>query len=194
MEALSPLMKALNGEEIELGRGQFVRKVEYSNIYITDGVIALIALPDPRRTDQALFAVIDAEDVPKVMFTRWSASWQGNAFYVIGTENGKRVRLHRVLMDCPNGSVIDHVNRDPLWNRKSNLRIATRQQNSYNRQTKRKLKGCFEHYGKWKAIIGVNGKRIVLGRFTTPEEAARAYDEAALQFHGQFASLNFPRG
>ena len=45
---------------------------------------------------------------------------------------------------------------------------------------------------RWKSSIKAGGKSIWLGRFDTKEEAARAYDVAAIKHHGEFSKLNFP--
>lgn len=58
------------------------------------------------------------------------------------------------------------------------------------------FKGVYLHRGKgpncWYAQIRAHGRKIHVGAFLTPEEAARAYDEAAIKYHGEFARLNFP--
>lgn len=112
------------------------------------------------------------------------------------------IYLHRVILsrilDRPlaKGEVVDHINGNGLDNRRSNLRLATRAQNARNRgvNTKSKLGLKGVSYSKdtlkWRAYIMVNKKQIHLGLHNTPEEAAYAYNEAALKYHGDFASLN----
>ena len=103
-------------------------------------------------------------------------------------------------MECPDRMVIDHVNGDTLDNRKSNLRVCTRADNKRSRpkQSNNTLgyKGVFKTKNghlRFGARIG-NGrsKHQYLGSFNTIEEAARAYDQAAKEKHGEFAVLNFP--
>lgn len=92
----------------------------------------------------------------------------------------------------PHGMYIDHVNGDRADNRLSNLRLATHAQNLQNCKVKRNsssgLKGVYWHKRrkKWRSRIRVNGHVLVLGFFSTKEEAHKAYCDAARLHHGQF--------
>lgn len=111
----------------------------------------------------------------------------------------KTAWLHRVVALCPNGKQVDHINGNPLDNRKLNLRVCTLAQNLQNRGKRKNGSTCVykgvyraKHPsgGKhWHAQI-FHGKKIHLGFFHTPEEGARAYNAAALKYHGEFSNLN----
>lgn len=76
------------------------------------------------------------------------------------------------------------------------VRPATASQNVINRGPLRgRFKGIdrISKSPKWQARISVNGRRQTIGYYDTQEEAARAYDAAALRLHGEFARLNFPQ-
>lgn len=94
---------------------------------------------------------------------------------------------------------IDHINGDRTDNRIENLRQATIAQNVRNRGVQRHNKCGFKGVSfkvadkRWRASIGMNGKSMHIGLFDTAEEAARAYDDAAIRHYGEFAKLNFPR-
>ena len=106
-------------------------------------------------------------------------------------------RAHRVMWLLMTGKWpdhdIDHINGVRTDNRWVNLRSATRTQNTYNRCAQRNnksgYKGVFFHKraNRWQAVIGVDGKRIHLGCFRSPELAAAAYARAAKIHHGDFA-------
>jgi hypothetical protein len=91
---------------------------------------------------------------------------------------------------------IDHINNDPLDNRISNLRLATRQQNNYNKRHAHKsgsgIKGVTwdKFRKKWFVKIGANKKQIALGRYDNLEEAAKVITEARNKYHEEFANFN----
>lgn len=104
--------------------------------------------------------------------------------------------MHRVILNTPLGYETDHSNGDGLDNRKENLRIATASQNKWNRN---KYKNNTSGYkgvswekdrGRWRAYIILKTERIHLGYFNDKHEAARAYNAAAIKYHGEFACLN----
>lgn len=106
--------------------------------------------------------------------------------------------MHRELMGFPD-CLVDHVDGDGLDNRRENLRLANFSQNRTNQKRNLKKSGYrgVEYDGsrrcgrkKWRATIYHQNKRYRLGRFETPEDAARAYNEKAKELHGEFATLN----
>ena len=104
--------------------------------------------------------------------------------------------MHREIMKAPKGVMVDHVDRDGLNNRKRNLRLCSRRENSYNRRGNSRgssqYKGVFWHKvcGKWEARITYNGNADYLGLYENERDAARAYDERAKELYGDFAYLN----
>ena len=91
---------------------------------------------------------------------------------------------------------IDHRDLDGANNRWKNLREATHGQNGANKnvtsRNKTGFKGVQNYGNKFSAHITHRGQQTKLGVFSLPEEAAKAYDAAAIKFHGEFARLNFP--
>ena len=107
--------------------------------------------------------------------------------------------MHRRIMNAPDNLVVDHINYNGLDNRKANLRLATRRQNSLHvirtmNPGSSKYKGVSWHTYKkrWGAQITTYGKTYHLGYFKDEIQAAKTYDEAARKYHGEFAALNFP--
>ena len=152
---------------------------------------------------KGLFAIVDLVDYDHLMQWRWQASAQHHKGWRAkrcSKKLGKQfsVLMHRQIMDCPKGMVIDHINGNALDNRRANLRICTSQQNSFNIRKRKpgkysEFKGVHPNRAKWRACIMKEGKYIHIGNFETEQDAALAYDAMARLIFGQFAHLNFPQ-
>lgn len=141
-------------------------------------------------------ALVDLADRDLVSGFKWSLTGAG---YVL-THRGKlSLYLHRLIAGAGESEVVDHINGDPLDNRSCNLRIATRSQNSANRgPDRRRLGKSSRHKGvswnkrdrAWRAYVHFQGKTRSLGTFATEDDAALAYNKAAVELWGEFARLN----
>lgn len=139
-----------------------------------------------------VLALIDVEDISLVKDSLWHVGGGGYA------KSGDHKFMHRLILNAPEGSQVDHINGNKLDNRRSNLRLATASQNRANKgkivNNTSGYKGVSLSGKKWAADIAMNKVKVRLGRFDTPEEAAKAYDQAARELHGEFARPNFPVG
>ncbi|MGE7139167.1 HNH endonuclease [Luteibacter sp. NPDC031894] len=152
-----------------------------------------------------LEAIVD-DDAPSCVFeAKWYAKKSGydGYFYAVSKSFGRQgVRLHRLIVGAPEGMCVDHINGDTLDNRRCNLRVCTNTENLRNRKLSCRSKTGFKGVSilhrltkdVYAARITTNGKKIQIGVFATPEEAARAYDKAASDHFGRFARPNFPTG
>jgi len=144
--------------------------------------------------------IIDDDDIDRVTAMAWhieKLSFRSGFIYFRHTYNKGPVRavlLHRFIAGSTKGDgmVVDHIDRNPLNNSKSNLRKCTKGQNNRN-VAKRKTntsgyKGViwYKKYNKWSAQIKVNGKHHSLGYFDDPAKAYEAYCEASKKFHGEY--------
>lgn len=128
-------------------------------------------------TKQGKEIIVDKEDYDFLNQWAWKVNNSGYAYRTIrAKKDGKKwktILMHRSICCAEEKEEIDHINRNKLDNRKSNLRIIAHWENSHNRSKGtgvRKPKGR----NKWYAQIYVNNKRIHLGCFKTKEEAMNA--------------------
>jgi len=137
---------------------------------------------------------VDLEDFNRVRMFHWNLSRLPPYPYCsasIGARikgQGNSVSMHRLILSFPEGLVIDHINGDTLDNRKANLRIVTRKQNSRNitkpSTNKLGVRGVQLNGGKYVARIRVNGEEICLGRYTSIEMASNSYSNAKKLYFG----------
>lgn len=155
------------------------------------------------RSEVVAHTLIDEQDAHLARMTwhlksdGYAARWEKRQVRPNGTSRGRIVRLHRVILGAPPGVEVDHINRNRLDNRRSNLRLATDGENARN--CKRNTKNTSGYKGvrvddrvhRWGASVVLNGKAYWMGLFDTPKQAAFAYDFAATALHGEFAATNF---
>jgi hypothetical protein len=151
----------------------------------------------------AMVAMVDDEDFDRLANHTWAARKSvSSGYYAIRLEqvNGKQVQIymHQEILPVVPPFVVDHQDRNGLNNQRGNLRPATRSQNRINSRMRsdnktgfRGVTACPGKSMKWRSIITVAGRTQHLGYFQSAEEAALAYDRAAIQLHGEFAQLNF---
>jgi len=153
------------------------------------------------KLTQGQVAVVDICDYEELNQYKWHALKRPNDRWYVARWDGKRtIVIHRVIMDCPEGLVVDHINHDGLDNRRVNLRICTRAQNNMNRRPRKnmtsKYKGvswCKTHK-VWIARISKGGIDKNVGSFDCEIKAAHAYNDYVKEWHGEFGYLNVIEG
>lgn len=155
-------------------------------------------------------AIVDDDDFDELSRFKWckstSKTKSSGKTYIYAVRNvwvdgkNKTIRMTHAIMNPPKGKIIDHKNGDTLDNRKSNLRVCSIRENTRNSSsTLRRVnkhivfKGVYQTRPRYHASIRTAKRCIYLGEHKTQEDAARAYDRAAIKYFGEFARLNFPR-
>lgn len=138
--------------------------------------------------------IVDPEDLPLLRSRAWKA--HGNKAQYFKARFGRQVYyLHRLIAGAGPGQIVDHVNGDTLDCRRSNLRLCDRSESNTNRKarcdSRAPYKGITETpSGRWLAQIMKAKQYRRIGLFDTAQEAAAAYDAAAVDLHGEFAKTN----
>ncbi len=145
-------------------------------------------------------AIVDDADYPFISKFRWRAMKRTDTFYAVSSfvRPGQMVYMHRLLMGASAGVEIDHWDGDGLNNQRHNLRFADRVKQGGNTRLYRTNVSGFKGVRwtnrcksrPWLGQITFQQKNKWLGYFSTPREAAIAYDKAALERFGEFARTN----
>jgi len=145
-----------------------------------------------------LEVLVDEEDYEYLNQFKWHLHSGG---YVNRNQKYKvkpqKTYMHREIMGLPEGKSIDHINGNKLDNRKSNLRIVTKSQNMRNQKKSSNRTSIYKGVSqilnrskKWQAKIKFGGKTYRIGEYFTEQEAALAYNQAAIKHFGEYAKLN----
>jgi hypothetical protein len=132
---------------------------------------------------------LDKEDRHLLKEHSWTLNNTGYPYALI---RPKHTLIHHLILSKKNGFVIDHINRNPLDNRRCNLRYATDSQNAINRKISVKNKSGYRGvYWKkeskiWVSAIVKNGKRIFLGSFSNKKKASKAFIKKSKELFGEF--------
>lgn len=146
----------------------------FKNNFVIKKNIVEIEVKEKKRKERCL---IDLDVFNKMIKPlNKTLSLLSNKKYVYFTLNKKKIKLHRYIMNCPTDKVVDHINRNPLDNRKCNLRcvnnVLNLQNVTYQKNNKCKCRGVDYHIKrkKWRGLVQVNKKRYFVGWFDTFEE------------------------
>lgn len=152
---------------------------------------------------RGMYAKVDREDYEIVSQYKWYATpgkitWYAKTSAWDNTVGRSRsISMHRLLLDAQPGQLVDHANHDGLDNRRANIRLATNSQNTANSSKKRKAAryrglGFNNRLRRWQVYVEKDGYCHYCGSYKNDEEAAKAYDQKAVELFGEFATLNFP--
>lgn len=145
---------------------------------------------------------VDADQAPILGIWSWYAFHNNGNTYVMrstsrtvaGERIGLQQYLHALLCPAKPGLVVDHKNGNGLDNRQDNLEPVTSVINTHRQRKKKsassKYKGVSLFRGRWRVTLQKDRRQIYIGAFQTEEEAAAAYNQAAVRVFGRYARLN----
>ena len=140
--------------------------------------------------------LVDDDDFDVLSQFKWFIRKDRNRYYAIMV--GSYKPMHRLIMKVKDSKIqVDHIDGNGLNNQKSNLRLANNSQNAANRAktTRSNLTSIYKGVhktksGKFVAGVRKDGKYVFQKLFINEIDAAKAYNEAAIKYHGEFAYLN----
>lgn len=143
--------------------------------------------------------IFGEEDYDEIVPHRWHIFNRSGHEYVARRDGKNYILLSHVLLKPTPAQYVDHINGDTLDYRRSNLRMADSEKNTWNNALRKDNLSGYKgvHYskvnGKYYVSINYHKEKIRLGCYDNPIDAARAYDEAARFYFGEFACVNFPQ-
>lgn len=156
------------------------------------------------RVSNEEFSMVDDSDYTALLNYSWAARKSGNTKYCYTrfiAPNGGHfyIDIHRAIMGVYDSKIlIDHKDGNGLNNQRKNLRVCNRSQNASNRHHPKNKNNTSSYFGvswmvtakRWRAYIVKDCKQKSLGLFKREEDAALAYNKAAIELHGEFAKQN----
>lgn len=172
------------------GRGRFCSKGCATRAAITEKARSRVSMPFEFEgamvcrvaLTKGAFTLIDADDAPAARSRSWQLSIHGYAAGKGGTF------LHRVLLDAPATSCVDHISGDRLDNRRSNLRLVSPAENGQNRRqansnSQTGVRGVVKCGRRYVALVMVNRELVLSKSFASLDDARRAAEEARAKLH-----------
>lgn len=173
--------------------GAHVKLRPAASLWRGDGVSVTHVL-----TTRDLYAIIDDADWPLIQPYRWYAHRGRSTWYAASRDaNGQRIYMHRVITKAVRGMVVDHEDGDGMHNRRKNLTVCGFDANAHKdapTTASSGFRGVRAEGRRWRARIASGGVLQHIGTFDTAQDAARAYDERAIEIYGKFAWTNFDYG
>jgi hypothetical protein len=152
------------------------------------------------KLTRGMAAFVDDGDFEWLSQFTWYAQTGYKKCYYACTHIGRKIiSMHRLVMQASPEQQVDHENHNGLDNRRSNLRLCTQSLNNANKRSfigRSQFKGVtlWKKTKRWRGKIHKDGHQIHLGYFATEEEAAHAYDKAAVELYGEFSLTNKKEG
>ena len=122
-----------------------------------------------KKNEIVAVALIDLDDVDKVSGHKWNVFPARNRIYIY-SRHPQHTKLHRLILGYFGPKEIDHINQNPLDNRKANLRVVTRSENASNTNAKH----IYRTGNSWRYEVVRYGKRFAKSGFKTYEDASAA--------------------
>lgn len=149
------------------------------------------------KNGHGMYVLVDTDDYEKFKGMTWWLFAGKYAACVLYPDGKKKYEyMHRMIANPSEGYLVDHINGDTLDNRKCNLRVVTKAQNSMNSGVNSantsgyKGVSLFKRTNRWRAYIILNDVNYHIGYFDCKHEAAKAYNKKALELFGEYAKLN----
>lgn len=169
-------------ERIKIQKPKPFIEEETKNIILIQDKFAEIIIDSKYGLKKAL---IDIEDIVRINSYNFFIMKKANGFYVYfyDRKTKRTIALHRLITNCPKHCEVDHINRNPLDNRKENLKVCSHFENMQNLSTNTSGKvGIYPTNSKWRARLHHNNKNLHLGYYDNFNDAVEARLNAELQY------------
>ena len=155
-------------------------------------------IPLISKSESTKYAMVDDDDYDFLIQYKWYGVQQRgeNWYAILSSSRYGASRMHRLITNVQKGQVVDHIDHNGLNNQKNNLRVCTMSENCKNTSSRKdstsKYLGVSFHKmtKKWQASVYNNQTQIYIGLFKNEIDAAKAYNESAKKYHGEFANIN----